>query len=287
MLQRVSGYPAPPTAASAASAADAAPPIFLGGAGRSGTTLLRVMLDSHPRIACGPELKVLASVAALREEFHARWAGVLDSAQVSDVDVDHAFGALVTGLLDPVRRAAGKPRSAEKTPNNVFVFGQLHRMCPDACFVHVLRDGRDVVASLLTMDWTTVDGKPLAYTRDARLAARYWASAVRAARAFAREQAGRARFLEVRYEDLVTDPEATLRRLLAFVGEDWDPAVLAYHERPHNLAAESSAGAVVRPVTRAPAGRWQRDLAPRDRQAVREEIGALLVELGYAQDAAW
>jgi len=264
-----------------------APPIFIGGAGRSGTTLLRVMLDSHSQIACGPELKVLPSVASLWADLGQRFTGALAASHVHGEDLDRAFGVLVRSLLDPQRRAAGKARSAEKSPNNVFVFGHLHRMFPDAAFVHLLRDGRDVVASLLTMDWTTPDGTPIAYTKSARLAARYWASAVQAARAFAQETAGQAHYLELRYEDLVTAPEATLRRLLAFVGEAWEPAVLAYHEQHRDLAGESSADAVVRPVSRAAVGRWQRDLPLLDRQPVKEEIGALLIELGYATDYAW
>lgn len=263
------------------------PPIIVGGAGRSGTTLLRVMLDSHSRIACGPELKVLPSVASLWADLQQRWTGVLAASHVHEGDVDRLFGTLVRGLLDPPRRAAGKARIAEKSPNNVFVFAHLHRMLPDATFVHMLRDGRDVVASLLTMKWATPEGTPVAYTRNARFAARYWASAVQAARAFAQDAAGEAHYVEIRYEDLVTAPEATLRRLLAFAGEDFEPAMLAYHEQPHDLANESSADAVARPLTRAPVGRWQRDLAPADRQAVKEEIGALLIELGYAADYAW
>ena len=263
------------------------PPIFIGGAGRSGTTLLRVMLDSHSRIACGPELKVLPSVARLWAELHGRWPEVLADSHVQEADVDQAFAALVAGLLEPQRRASGKARIAEKTPNNVFVFGQLHRMFPDAAFVHVLRDGRDVVASLLTMDWTTTDGTPIDYTRDARLAARYWAQAVMAARTFARATAGNARFAEVRYEALVTDPERTLRALLAFLDEDWEPAVLDYHARAHDLGRESSAGQVMQPISQAPAGRWRRELSAADRQAVKQEVGGLLIELGYAADDGW
>ncbi len=160
------------------------PPIFIGGAGRSGTTLLRVVLDSHSRIACGPELKVIPSVASLWADFHALGAVLADS-RVQGDDIDRVFGRLIVDLLEPLRRGAGKPRVAEKSPNNVFFFPHLHRMFPDASFLHMLRDGRDVVASLLTMRWRTTDGAPVDYTRDARLAARYWAHAVRAGRAFA------------------------------------------------------------------------------------------------------
>ncbi len=110
---------------------------------------------------------------------------------------------------------------------------------------------------------------------------------MRAARTFAAETAGRAQYIEVRYEDLVTAPEATLRRLFAFLSEDWEAAVLDYHEHARELADESSADAVTRPLSRSAIGRWQRDLAVLDRPPVKEEIGGLLVELGYATDVSW
>jgi hypothetical protein len=263
------------------------PPIFIGGAGRSGTTLLRVVLDSHSRIACGPELKVIPSIACLWADFHTKWAPYLADSRVQGDDIDQVFGRLIVSLLEPLRRSAGKPRVAEKSPNNVFFFPHLHRMFPDAAFLHMLRDGRDVVASLLTMNWRTPDGTPIDYTRDARLAARYWARAVSAGREFARMTAGSSHYREVRYEDLLDDPQAYLRALFDFLGEPWEPAVLAYHTVPRTLGDESSAAQVAQPLNRASAGRWQRELAPADRQAVKEEIGDLLIELGYARDHDW
>src|SRR4029077_21187531 len=106
--------------------------------------------------------------------------------------------------------------------------------------LHVLRDGRDVVASLLSMDWKTPDGVPIDYTRDARLAARYWASAVRAGREFAWTTAGRSNYREVRYETLIDRPEAYLRALFAYLDEPWEPAVLAYYEQRHALGGDES-----------------------------------------------
>jgi Sulfotransferase family len=274
-LLRRTAQPAPP------------PPIFIGGAGRSGTTLLRVILDSHSRIACGPELKVLPSVATMWAEFRTGYAPSLQEFNVGATAVDQLFHELIVSLLEPLRAATGKPRIAEKTPNNVFFFHHLHRLFPDSPFVHVVRDGRDVVSSLLTMDWKTVDGKPIAYTRDARLAARYWQEAVNAGRAFARNTAGDSRYFEVRYEALLERPEQSLRSLFAFLGERWEPEVLAFHQRQHALADESSADQVTQPLNGASVGRWKAGLNAADRAAVKAEAGALLVELGYASGFDW
>ena len=263
------------------------PPIFVGGAGRSGTTLLRVILDTHSRIACGPELKVLPLVAQLWASLQTTYAPYLAESNLMPPDVDRAARAMIVALLGAARRQSGKPRIAEKTPNNVFYFRHLHAMFPHAAYVHMVRDGRDVVASLLTMDWRGPDGERIAYTTDARAAARYWVSAVRAARTFAEATRDHSRYYELRYEALVSQPEQALRKLFEFLGEPWEPGVLEYHQRERSLGIESSAEAVTRPMYRSAAGRWQRDLTPAQRDAVREEAGEVLVELGYCSDRDW
>lgn len=279
--------PSSPYTSTADTATVATAPIFVGGAGRSGTTLLRVILDTHSRIACGPEIKVIPVVANLWAQFQTTFAPYLAEAQVSAGDVDRAFQALIAGVIDPLRRHAGKPRVAEKTPNNVFFFRHLHRMFPEATYVHVVRDGRDVVASLLTMDWRGPDGQRIDYTTDATLAARYWANSVIAARSFQSATQGQSRFFELRYEDLVARPESCLRALFDYLGEPWEPQVLAYHHRERSLGSESSAEAVRKPIYSTATGRWRTDLDAAQRAAVKREAGKVLVELGYCRDLDW
>jgi protein-tyrosine sulfotransferase len=264
-----------------------APPIFIGGAGRSGTTLLRVILDSHSRITCGPELKVMPVVAQLWADFQTTYAPIVRNYHLDARAIDRLFRDFVEGLLKPLQARTGKARMAEKSPNNVFYFQHLFRMFPDSAFIHVLRDGRDVIASLLTMDWRTPEGNPVPYTRSAREAARYWRRAVEAARQFARSTAGSSRFHEVRYENIVARPEPCLQELFAFLGETWEPDVLRFHERKHPLHAESSAAQVQRMLYNSSVGRWVTDLSGPDKTAVRAEIGDLLIELGYAHDSGW
>lgn len=263
------------------------PPIFVGGAGRSGTTLLRVILDSHSRIACGPEMKVLPQIAQLWVDLRATFGPNLAEANVRPADIDRSVRALIAGLLGAARRQSGKPRIAEKSPNNVFAFRHLHAMFPHAAYVHVLRDGRDVVASLLSMDWRTPDGTRVDYTVDAHAAARYWVSAIRSARAFVDATHGRSRYHEIRYEALTSKPEPVLRALFEFLGEPWEPGVLDHHRHEHALGAESSTEAVKRPIYTSAAGRWQRDLTPAQRNAVKQEAGATLIELGYCANLDW
>ena len=263
------------------------PPIFVGGAGRSGTTLLRVILDSHSHIACGPELKVIPSIAMLWAEFQTTYAPYLAQSKIGETDIDRAFRVFIASLIASLRRESGKPRIAEKTPNNVFFFRHLHRMFPNASYVHMVRDGRDVVASLLTMDWKGPDGQPLEYTKDARLGARYWANSIVAARQFAHATKGRSRYCELRYENLIAAPEPCLRALFDFLGESWEPGVLAFHERERALGIESNDDAVTRPIYRTSIGRWRTELTAEQRQAVKEEAGNVLLELRYCDNLDW
>jgi hypothetical protein len=265
-----------------------APPIFVGGAGRSGTTLIRVILDSHPRIACGPELKITYPLVVLHDQFQTSLSAQRDAYGHTEDDLHRMFADMLVRLLDRYRRMQGKPRVAEKTPNNVLVFPSLARMFPRSPFVQTVRDGRDVVASLLTMDWRDEAGRPVAFCRDPVEGARYWVSAIRAGRLLLVPGSGAEdRYFEVRYESIVQDPEGALRPLFEFLGEPWDPAVLRFHETRRALADESSAEQVVVPLYESSVGRWRRDLSPEQQAAIKPVLGETLVELGYAADHEW
>lgn len=262
-----------------------APLIVVGGCPRSGTTLLRLMLDSHARIACGPEFKVLNLIAGNAVRMMQVHAPTLEGVYALEREqIIRSFGDQAVALLEPWRRRAGKARIAEKTPQNVHAFTVLAEMLPESPFIHLIRDGRDVVRSLLRQSWSDpATGRPVPYCADPVEAAKYWVKCVRDGRRMA-DGPHAARYVEVRYEDLATDPEATMRTLLDRIGESWDPAVLAHHERDHAMP-ESEAGshgdALSRPVNRGAIGRWRDEWTETDRSAVERVAGALLRELGY------
>jgi len=263
-------------------------PIVLGGCGRSGTTLLRMMLDSHRRICCGPESSVFRRRAldpdALADKFgfgRDEMRAIYDRARSRPAFIED-FAALCM-------RKAGKARWAEKTPRNIGHIATIFRCFPGARFVHVLRDGRDVACSLRTHPrHKVVDGrmKPLDTWKPIAGCARRWAHDIEGSRRWW----GDPRFHTVRYEELVQNPRPTLERLMAFLGEDWDEAMLAhagaespfrdstrFAQNPEALAAVGTGSL----------GRWQRDLGERDRRIFRRIAGRLLVELGYAADDGW
>lgn len=278
------GTPAPDTDRDSKSAPDSAdPPIFIGGAGRSGTTLVRSVLNAHPRIAIGPELKITPRLMKL-------WAGVreldpylIDEFGLTSDEIDDAFAQLLRNLIQPARRRTGSPRLAEKTPNNVFVFPHLHQVFPRSPLIHVLRDGRDVVSSLLRQEWASPgDHNESPLTQSAEAAAKYWAKAARRG-VHAEERFGaNGRMMTIRYEQLVTDPELVIRKLCAFVGEEFHDSLLRFYEHEDPFYESTQ-----RPISDASVGRWKEDLDEDQRNTVKDLAGELLVELGYADDLDW
>jgi hypothetical protein len=101
---------------------DARPTIFFGGSGRSGTTLLRVILDSHPNIACGPEFKLIPSIANLWGHSVREFFPILEMYGLDKKDVNSAYRHFIEELMAKFKARSNKPRLAEKSPNNIFFF---------------------------------------------------------------------------------------------------------------------------------------------------------------------
>jgi len=266
-------------------------PIFVGGAGRSGTTLLRVILDSHPNIACGPELKMTRWVIHLWEDFLGYvnlMKPPLETYQLSQEYVNSIFAGVFMSLIENYRKVSGKKRIADKEPDNVYFFQNLAHLFPESPLIHVIRDGRDVVCSLLQMNWVDpTTRKPLDYTQDVNKAAEYWMGAVRVGQETKKHPIAKENYIEVRYEDLVESPEATLKHLFERINEPWDHTVLHYYNKMRDLACESSAEQVSKPLYKNAVSRWERDLKPQDKDIIKHVAGDLLLELGYVKDHDW
>lgn len=254
--------------------------VFIGGAGRSGTTLFRAMLGAHPGVHCGPELKLVPVLCTLREQWQASMGADLAAAGVGEEVLDAAVRAFVSQLLSG--SAPGRTRVAEKTPHNLLHMAYLGRLYPRARFIHLVRDGRAVAASLLRQHWVDpTTGGALWYCKDPEGASRYWVEVVAAIRQQAHTVPGR--YLELRYEDLVTEPRAAMRRVLAFLGEPWSEAVLRHEESAVLLSErEASSEAVRAPVHLEAVARWRGQLSQGDLDRMDQRTSAMLERLGYA-----
>ena len=169
----------------------------------------------------------------------------------------------------------GKARYGDKTPSYMQELDLLERIFPDAQYVHLLRDGRDAALSFLAMR-----RRPrfnLARPRGLATFASQWRLEVEGARELGRRIPER--YHELRYEDLVREPKPELERVCEFLGLEFEPAMLAYHEgvdastlQDHPLLAK--------PPTIG-ARRWQEQMIPADVQVFEAVAGPLLSELGY------
>lgn len=215
-------------------------PIIVGSP-RSGTTLLRFMLDSHPELAIPPEtgfLKLGPSLKGrgdgLRERFFRAVVNFPEEAPAwPDFEIpEETFRAALAGI-EPFTAAEGfrafyrlyaarfgKPRWGDKTPFYCTELPAIRRVLPEARFVHIIRDGRDAALSLRPM-WFSPG-------HDIETQAAYWRANILAAR---RAGANRPDYLEVRYEELILSPREVLRRVCSFVELDYDEAMLAYYTR--------------------------------------------------------
>jgi hypothetical protein len=255
-------------------AASDLPLVAIGGAPRSGTTLLRTILGRHPMMTAGPETTVflqrVSSPADLAERLG--WeASVIEAMQWrsrSQAEFIERFAA--TAL-----QRSGKSVWVEKTPHNVLRFGFIRRHFPRAKLVHLVRDGRDVICSLRREPFSKIGNVPWDSQQAALSCARQWRAAILAGSRFRRDPACH----ELRYEDLVQNPEPTLRALLTFLDLPWDeallrPAAVAPSTDPHEFKAASA-------IETASIGRWRNDLDAAALRALEPLIGPLLRDLGY------
>jgi hypothetical protein len=251
------------------------PPIFVIGSPRSGTTLLRLMLDAHPRISCGEETHFLRDLEAIV----GRHWGLVSTYGLEREWWLERIRALYADFQAEVLARSGKARWAEKDPTYTLHLPFIEELFPEARYVHLLRDGHDVVASFRDR-W--------GYTAAARAARSEWARYVTAARELGRRLPPD-RFLELRYETLVAEPETAGRRLFAFLGEAWDAAVLEFDPAEHRAtdryrrftAKRRADGGDERTIYRSRVGTGGASLDPLLRTILRRRHGGLLRELGY------
>ncbi|MEY2487323.1 MAG: hypothetical protein QOH39_2971 [Verrucomicrobiota bacterium] len=286
------------------SAVVAAP--FIVGVARSGTTLLRIMLDAHPQLAIPPETHFIPEAAAAargsaensRKEFI---DCVLGSRFWDDFQLDAETLRRQVQLLDPFHVGAalrvfyqlyaerfGKRRWGDKTPTYLTQMRLIAELLPEACFIHVIRDGRDVLLSVKGLWFGPASVSESAGT---------WVNRIQSARA---EAVDLPNYMEIRYEDLVLDSEKMLRAICAFLDLPWEPRILDYHrgaeERLAEIARDVQKGgklvATAKQRTSIHAltskqpdatriGRWKEEMSAADRKEFERIAQPLLAELGY------
>lgn len=281
------------------------PAPFVCGVTRSGTTLLRLMLDSHPDLAIPGEThwvpKLIKSFERSKQTADDAADLVIDHKRWGDFHLDGEVVRNRIRELHPVTAAdairafyliyaerEGKTRYGDKTPGYIQEMRRIQRVLPEARFVHIIRDGRDVSLSHLRMNWG-----PETYAQSAKL----WRNRIRKARKMAPSID---HYTEVRFEDLVADTEGVLRRVCEFIELDFDPVMLTYHERAEGRLAEKARDLPRRnrpdqlaatrleshrlakePPRSDRVGMWRERMTPEEVAEYEAVAGDMLVELGY------
>lgn len=256
-------------------------PIIVGGCPRSGTSLLRSCLNSHPNIFAGPEcamgLKVVEATIETDKHIGQR---AYNAFNLSEDDFLYAYGLAYDYVLSRMleESGTGKPRIADKMPQNNRHFGMMSYMLPEAKFVHIIRDPRDVASSLLDRsDMFGYDtGEPVEFCKYADKAAEYWAHEVGLGLRM-RQHPNAIRYYEVQYEDLAHEPRKTLHYLLEWLDEPWDEAVM----EPNDGGAEWTNGDTDQPPHKESVGRYVDRLTKTQIQSVENVAGSLMERLGY------
>jgi hypothetical protein len=266
-------------------------PIFVVGAGRSGTTLLQSLIGSHPRVAAppethffrrmqfGPPIGDLNDGAQLRRVVE--YAVAPNPLQAAGFDAERIFERAVhgprtlAGVLDAMMtdfaERQGKARWSEKTP--VQPARIIWEHLPQAQVVHIIRDPMETVASNLAK--TGLDFDP---TTSAVIWRQFTLRTIAAG-----AERGPAHYLRVRYEDLARDPEAQMKVVFAFLEEEFDPSIL--HDRGRRLATLGSTTSpltqqVLEPIAMtAPAS--DALLRRRDRARIAAVVAGVMPALGY------
>lgn len=273
-------------------------PFFILGAPRSGTSLLSRMLDSHPAIAVPDETKIfetfipllplygdLTQPARLRrlvdDILGWRWIRRLPQPPSADEVMARVarpdLGGVFAAILDCWTDAHGKRRWGEKTPNNLLFWPEIEAAFPDAKVVHILRDGRDVAISQIKAPFGP---------KSMATAAERWTRFVGGSRAIG-ERIGPRRYIEVRYEELLAAPQATLEPVLELIGEPFDPAVLRFHERQRPVGTDPvNDRNILKPLQAGNSGKWEGAVNRRQLETFEALAGAMLDACGYPRATA-
>jgi hypothetical protein len=239
-------------------------PIFLVGAERSGTTLLALMLGHHGELAWGGEMQFLVDLIPSEGphppvDVYSQWLASDRGFQSSNLSIDRSldFPALLDSFLVQEREKAGKPLVGATVHKR---FDRLTRIWPDARFIHLVRDPRDVARSVIPMGWA---GNTWVGAERWMEAERLWERV--------RSELPAERYFETSFEALLENPEQLLTTLCEFLELNYDPAMLEY-------PADTTYG-IPQPET---AYSWKKKARPEEVQLVEARIGEMLAERGYS-----
>lgn len=272
------------------------PPVFLLGSQRSGTTMLRLMLNNHPNLAIPHESAFITIYSRKLGDYGdlsrkenarkllgdiARHPLVLRGKLIADPEAVlarpiHDYRDFVDAIFQCYADALGKARWGDKTPFYTPDIDVIRRIFPSAKIVHLVRDGRDVVLSQRSIEWMSGNLPKLVLDWQWKTTIAHKVGAVLGED-----------FLEVRYEDLVRRPEEILRQICSFIGEAYDPTMLNYSVNATDVVPSGSLKwhrNSVKPPDPTQLEKWKTKLSKSERILFEQLAGETLDLFGYERE---
>jgi hypothetical protein len=287
----------PPSGHTTAPGERSTAPVFVLGSGRSGTKFLYDMLlsaggfavfhaESNAFNLLGPCFGNLAHRRNRRHLLDAYYtSGVFQLTGLDPKEIEERVmtdcrnaGDFLRIVMEAIARKQGVHRWAETTPPHLLYLPLIKKVIPDALVINIIRDGRDVTASMHRVGWIS----PLPWDRSRAFLARaiFWQWIVSKGRRYGQALGGD--YLEVHYEDLVQNPRETLVRIGKFIEHDLDydriqQVALGTVHNPNSSFRGDGKETEANPI-----GRWKRLFTPSQVRDIESSIGNLLVDTGYA-----
>ncbi|XP_055587575.1 protein-tyrosine sulfotransferase [Uranotaenia lowii] len=257
------------------------PLIFIGGVPRSGTTLMRAMLDAHPEVRCGQETRVIPRILQLRSHWmkSEKESVRLEEAGITKEVLNSAIAQFCLEIIAKHGEAA--PRLCNKDPLTLKMGSYVIELFPQAKFLFMVRDGRATVHSIISRK-VTITGFDLSSYRQCMTK---WNQAIQTMHEQCKE-IGKDRCMIVYYEQLVLHPEEWMRKILNYLDIPWNDSVLHHEEfinKQNGVAlskVERSSDQVIKPVNLEALSKWV-DHIPEDVVRDMAEIAPMLSVLGY------
>ncbi len=257
-------------------------PIIVGGFYRSGTSLVRRMLDSHSQVFCGPEVKFWRDFYGdYRDDpfSHIRFFSTVRTLGVDEEQLQQHFAEAYTKLLQDCAKAREKHRWADKNPENLLYLEQWHKVLKgEFYFLFVVRNPLDALASLKEVGFEKT--LPPDFQWRVNECERFLNAGLEYQAKFSD------RSVLLCYEDLVVEPERVLTKTLSPMGLDFESSMLTeFMSGARGQGIEDPKVANTDSVHASSVSRWRADLEPEESQLAITQLGPIMAKLGYAAES--
>jgi len=245
-------------------------PIFVYGCARSGTSLLSRILNSHPNISVpyeshlyntfAPWLKHYGDLNTEKNRLNLindmstvlhDWTPNIDPIAALNATTQYDFDGIIDGVMYSLAQKEGKSRWGDKSPWHVFYWKEIYKAFPNAKIIHIVRDGRDSSAS-----WQKARFGPKHFLVLAERWRDYLLTVDECRAVIAPEN-----FLDIQYEEILKDPELTIKKICSFLGEEYSPEMLEFHKNKTPYPTDKTNLAnLTKPLMQDNAQKWKKNL---------------------------